>query len=160
MSQHPFSTDFDIYLDIDGVIKGVAAPDQDIHVFLEYLLDNFPGHLYWLTSYCGDGVNNSYRALQGVLPDNLLNRVCAQFDNPTWYTHKSDGIDFTRDFLWFDDNTFTTALAVLKQHGVASNFHLVDPSNPNSAKEMLQCVKDKAGSRSLNISKEDNNASL
>ena len=44
-----------IYLDVDGVLKGCASPKEDIEEFLEFCLDNCV--VYWLTTYCRGGVN-------------------------------------------------------------------------------------------------------
>lgn len=49
-----------IYLDIDGVLKGVSSPKEDVVVLLRYCLDNYPGRVYWLTTHCRGG-RESYR---------------------------------------------------------------------------------------------------
>ena len=44
-----------IYLDVDGVLKGCVSPKEDIEKFIEFCLDNCV--VYWLTTYCRGGVN-------------------------------------------------------------------------------------------------------
>lgn len=35
-----------IYFDIDGVIRGVASPKEDIMALLRFCMDNYPGAIY------------------------------------------------------------------------------------------------------------------
>ncbi len=41
-----------IYLDIDGVLRGAASPVEDVANFLNYVIDNYPDSTYWLTTHC------------------------------------------------------------------------------------------------------------
>ena len=58
-----------IYLDIDGVIRGVASPREDVVALLRYCLDNYPGAVYWLTTHCRGGENHVGAALRGEFDD-------------------------------------------------------------------------------------------
>jgi hypothetical protein len=96
-----------IYLDIDGTLihedrwgmENPAAAGLG-----EFLMALRPHDTYWLTTHCRDG--NPERAreiMKRVLPDALhpdIDRI-----KPTvWDTLKTQGIDWSQDFIWFDDN--------------------------------------------------------
>ena len=53
-----------IYLDIDGVIKGCASPQEDIEAFLRYCLDNYSDSMYWLTTHCNKGINRAVMSVK------------------------------------------------------------------------------------------------
>jgi hypothetical protein len=59
---------------------------------------------YWLTTHCRDG--NPTRAreiMKRVLPDTLhtdIDRILST----VWNMNKTEGIDWSQDFIWLDDN--------------------------------------------------------
>lgn len=133
----------DIYLDIDGTIRGVASPINDVIELLEYCLDNFPGQLYWLTTHCRGGVNNCYYALD-FLPDDLRKRVTNEIKPTDWGAMKTDAINFSRPFVWVDDTIFDSELRVLAEKGADDGFFKINPSNPEGVKEALEYIKYRA----------------
>lgn len=126
-----------IYLDIDGVLL-TKSGDQANYVkeFLEYVLKNH--QVYWLTTHCkGDAVftvrfieiffdKNVIELMENILPTN-------------WDTLKTEAIDFSKPFLWFDDNLFNAENEVLKQHGcLNSQIKINLKEDPNQLKKYLE----------------------
>ena len=103
-----------IYLDIDGVIRGCASPKEDIEEFLWYCLDNYPNSIYWLTTHCNHGINRAPEAIQDEFSKELVDALSKQVKATEWEVLKTDGIDMDQDFVWFDDNLFESERQVLK----------------------------------------------
>lgn len=131
-----------VYLDIDGVLRGTASPVSDVVIFLEYILDNFADSTYWLTTHCRQGYNHCREALlDSELPKELAERA-ANIIKPTDFgVLKTEGIDFSKPFVWFDDNLFQSEQMVLEKHGCLSSHFLMDPSDPEMAKKALDLLK-------------------
>ncbi len=130
-----------IYLDIDGVFRGVESPIGDLAELMTFILDNFPGHVYWLTTHCKGGVNNTRRALTSVFDDDLLNRMDVEIQPTYWGTLKTDAIDFNEDFIWLDDDLWQSEKEVLKQHNALDGHFLMDLRDPQMARKALAEIK-------------------
>ena len=128
-----------IYLDIDGVLRGCASPKEDIEAFLRYCLDNH--QVYWLTTHCRGGINYAPRALEGILSDDLVAELATKAHATDWGAAKTEAIDFDEPFIWFDDSYFQFEEAELKKHNADDNFFWVNPRDPESAKQMLEFLK-------------------
>ncbi len=127
-----------IYLDIDGVLlanENSAAPYADD--FLQYILGQYPASTYWLTTHCWHGEN---RAVEVISPY-LKPETVALLENikPTkWGEMKTDAIDFTQPFIWFDDDLWPEEEKALKDHNAMNNFVMIDlRNNPNQLHEAL-----------------------
>ena len=130
-----------IYFDIDGVIRGMASPKEDVAALLRYCLDNYPGKIYWLTTHCRGGVNHTDFALRGEFPDDFVDELCHKILPTDWDALKTDAIDMDSDFVWFDDNLFETEKAVLEQNYVLDGFFKMNPRDPEMAKKALEFLK-------------------
>ena len=130
-----------IYLDIDGVIKGCTSPKEDIEEFLRNCLDNYPNSIYWLTTHCNHGVNRAPEALQGVLSQELVDELARKVNTTEWEVLKTDGIDKDQDFVWFDDNLFESEKRVLETYYVYDGFFRMNPKDPEMAKKALNHLK-------------------
>lgn len=130
-----------IYLDIDGVLlanEANAAPHAD--ELLQAILNQYPESTYWLTTHNWKGENRAKEVLSPHLkPETvaLLDRV-----KPTiWDEMKTDGIDFTKKFLWLDDDLWEDELKELERHDATANFVLIDLSkDPNQLKTILDLL--------------------
>ena len=115
-----------IYLDIDGVLlvneKHVAEYADE---FLQAVLAKYPESTYWLTTHCWRGINNTYEVLQPALrPETmeLIKRI-----RPTeWNELKTDAIDFSQPFLWFDDDLLSEEREILSAHNTLKSWVEVD----------------------------------
>ena len=73
-----------IYFDIDGVLKGTASPQEDVIALIRYCLDNYGGSLYWLTTHCKGGENQTNFALFDVFPVELVEEIYQTFKSTNW----------------------------------------------------------------------------
>ena len=130
-----------VYLDVDGVLRGCASPKEDIEAFLWFCLENC--YCYWLTSYCRGGMNIAVQKIGDISPE-LKFELEARFQPTDWRFSKSEAIDYSEPFVWFDDNAPMDMLSELNGYGpnARKNFYLVDSSDPDAAKKMLQFLKD------------------
>jgi hypothetical protein len=108
-----------IYLDIDGVL---LTNDYNManycHDFLEFVTTHF--ETYWLTTHCYGDAQTAVDRLSLVFPPETL--ALTQDIKPTdWTTAKTEAIDFTAPFLWFDDDLFEDERTDLEQHDALSN---------------------------------------
>lgn len=129
-----------IYLDIDGVLlTKEGEPANGLTEFLSYVTDNHD--CYWLTTNCQGDVQTvvnhfSQKKIIGEVL-NLLLKV-----KPTTWSYKTDAIDFTKDFLWLDDNLFLKEKWVLEGNNAMSKFvHFDLRSNPNQLKETIGLLR-------------------
>ena len=114
-----------IYLDIDGVL--LANEDnlsEGAAEFIMFALDNFD--VYWLTTYCRHGDPN--RAIEYVqrTTDENLRPWLEKIKPVVWDFKKTEAIDFTRPFLWFDDDCYAGERDELRANGVFDSWIEVD----------------------------------
>lgn len=131
----------DIYLDIDGVLlinEKFAAPYTD--ELLQKVLAKYPDSTYWLTTHNWKGENRA----KEVLAPHLKPETVALLDRikPTiWNEMKTEGIDFSRKFLWIDDDLWEDELKDLEEHDATDNFILIDlHKDPNQLKTILDLI--------------------
>lgn len=115
-----------IYLDIDGVL---LANDSNLALyakeFLFRVLEKYPDTTYWLTTHCQGDSETPIRQV-GHLFDAETVALMRRIKPTQWDVAKTEAIDFTKPFLWFDDDCFDFEREVLKQHGVFENWIEVD----------------------------------
>lgn len=114
-----------IYLDIDGVLlaneKNFATGATE---FIKYAADNF--NVYWLTTHCMDGhVEHAIEYLQRALTEDLRPWL-KTFKPVIWNIKKTEAIDFSKPFLWFDDDCYSGERIDLQSHGVFNSWIEVD----------------------------------
>lgn len=127
-----------IYLDVDGVLlDGDHQLANYANEFIRKVVTEYPNSVYWLTTRCnGDAksvVDNIGRYFD---PD--VERLLGAIKPTSWQTAKTNGIDFTRPFLWFDDNLFYGEKQVLGEHGALDNWIEINlKKNPDQLGEFL-----------------------
>jgi hypothetical protein len=130
-----------IYLDVDGVLlinEKFAAPYAE--EFLKRVLEKYPDSTYWLTTHRWKGIDRTQEVLTPAFSTETLELIKAI--KPTeWGDLKTDAIDFTEPFLWFDDDLFPEEEAMLEAHGVLDNWIGVDLiKNPNQLHELTKLL--------------------
>ena len=126
-----------LYIDIDGtLITRHGEPAPFLKEFLEAATSRHD--CYWLTSHCRAGGNRAEEYLRRVLPEEYWPYL-DYFMPADWNTLKTEAIDFTKDFLWFDDYALEAEKEVLKGRGAASQHVHVDlRANPG---QLGDCLK-------------------
>lgn len=130
-----------IYLDIDGVLlinDKNAAPHAD--KFLQHVINKYPNSTYWLTTHNWQGENRA----KTVLSPYLNPETVTLLDNvkpSEWKELKTDAIDFSKDFLWFDDDLWPDELAVLEENNATGNFIMIDLNkDPNMLESLIKAI--------------------
>jgi len=117
-----------IYLDIDGVI---LANEENLSIgaeeFIKYAVENFD--VYWLTTHCTQSdathaINYVMRAGSESLRPHLEKLI------PTsWSDNKTEAIDFSKPFLWFDDDCYLAEKRDLEANNAFNSWVEVDLRN-------------------------------
>ena len=113
-----------IYLDIDGVL--LTKTGESTTGLLDFLKRATQHECLWLTTHCKDeSLDHVEMHLKPKVSEEVwsyLKKVKAN----GWSYLKTEGIDFSSDFLWFDDNLLHAEEQVLKENKAFNNFRLVD----------------------------------
>lgn len=130
-----------IYLDIDGVLLidiGVAANFAD--EFLQAVLQKYPDSTYWLTTHCWRGENRCIEVLTPALKPETI-KLLKKVKSTEWDEFKTDAIDFSRPFFWFDDDLFPEEKAELEKHNALNSHVLVDLyKNPSQLQQLIKLL--------------------
>ncbi|KKQ71429.1 MAG: hypothetical protein UT33_C0009G0020 [Candidatus Peregrinibacteria bacterium GW2011_GWC2_39_14] len=128
-----------IYLDVDGtLITKEGNPALFLEEFLEYVTTEH--NCFWLTTHCNGDTEPVIEHLKGKISGKALG-YARKIKPTTWTTLKTDGIDFTEDFRWFDDYIMEAEMAVLKERRIIYKFVHVDLKNdPEQLRKMAQSI--------------------
>lgn len=120
-----------IYLDIDGVLlANEANPAKYADEFIKRVVSSFP--TYWLTTHCRQGENYTLSLLSRFFSKATMEYL--RLIKPTeWNTNKTEGIDFSVPFLWFDDDLYEGEREDLEKHNVLDNWIEVNLSKDEEA---------------------------
>lgn len=119
-------TTANIYLDIDGVLLGKKGKPA---IGLDYFLKTLHKHgndVYWLTTHCNGDASTVVKYITPHLKSSL-SKVIAEQIKPTTWNVKTQGIDFNKPFLWFDDKPLGWAdKDAIKKHNTTNSLVIVD----------------------------------
>jgi len=127
------------YLDIDGVLlASEKQPALHVHDFVEHLVNHYP--VYWLTTHCrtaDDYPHQPLYVLRCLEPETLT--LLKQVRPTQWDTLKTEAIDFTQPFRWYDDDVFEAELAILQQKNALDSWVKIDlAQDPNHLARIVQ----------------------
>lgn len=115
-----------IYLDVDGTILAndkVAAKHSE--AFLVYLTENH--NVYWLTTHVHQDITWVGEYLGRFLSTKAMKAVAKIKLTPKdWDKSKTESIDFTKPFLWFDDDLFPEERNDLLKHNALNCWVEID----------------------------------
>ncbi len=120
-----------VYLDIDGVLlaNDLNAANH-VHDFLKTVNERATD-VYWLTTHCQGDSLTAYKRLSLVFEPQTLELI-KNYKPTRWDTAKTRAIDFTKPFLWFDDDLFYEEKHALDENNLLENWIEVNLSkNPN-----------------------------
>ena len=113
-----------IYLDIDGVLlTNELRPANYANEFLGYVLRKYPDTTYWLTTHCQGDASRPVRDIGHLFNDYTVELI-KRIKPTTWLTSsaKTDAIDFSKPFLWFDDELLLKERLALEVHNALDNW--------------------------------------
>jgi hypothetical protein len=114
-----------VYLDIDGVLlANDLNPALHVHDFLVKVKEN-ANDVYWLTTHCKGDATTAYKRLELVLEPKTMD-LLTDVKATDWDAAKTDAIDFTQPFIWFDDDLFFEEKRVLEKYSALDNWIEVD----------------------------------
>ena len=115
-----------IYLDIDGVLitKDSKAANH-AEEFVRYVIGKYPDTTYWLTTRCGEDTSKVLWYFEPIFSKETI-EIMKAIKPISLHAEKTAYIDFSRSFLWFDDNLFLKERQDLVEHGVLDNLIQVD----------------------------------
>ncbi len=133
-----------IYLDIDGTLLHEDQWDlknQAALGLVDFIVALRPHNTFWLTTHCRDG--NPERA-RTIMKQYVPKELYADIDRikPTvWDIMKTEAIDWTQDFIWFDNEILPFEWEQIeqgseKQQAIEINLR----ANPNQLKEVTRDV--------------------
>lgn len=139
-----------IYLDIDGTMihedltENYCKPAAGLEDFLIALR---PFETYWLTTHCTEGnPENARRIMKAVLPESLHSDI-DRIKPTVWQDLKTKGIDFSSDFIWFDNDIYDSEWKVLEKCKENQSVVQVDlRTNPVHLIEITRDILDKSQS--------------
>lgn len=115
-----------IYLDIDGVLlandKFVANYAEE---FLKYITDNHT--VYWLTTHVHGDTKWVKEYLGQFFSTEAMQCVeSIKVTENDWDIAKTEAIDFTKPFIWIDDDCYPEEYDELIRHGVFTSWVKID----------------------------------
>jgi hypothetical protein len=127
-----------LYLDIDGTLitKQGGVDANYLYEFLCFAIKNYD--CYWLTSHCKGDASTALEYLKDKVSERsyeLLKKV-----KPTTFElWKTEGIDFSKDFIWLDDYAFDGEREMLDKNDALKNLIEINlKDNPN---QLLGLIK-------------------
>lgn len=113
-----------IYTDIDGVLlANELNPSNFADEFIAYIVNKHP--TYWLTTHCRQKENYTIELLSRFFSEKTMKYI-KQIKPTEWNTFKTEAIDFSVPFLWFDDDLFEGEKQELIKYNVLENWIEVD----------------------------------
>jgi len=126
-----------IYLDIDGVLllnENNLAIGADS--FVQYVASRYD--VYWLTTHCRGDANVPVKRF-GYLFKPETRKFLYSIKATDWNDAKTEAIDFTKPFLWFDDDLFDDERLVLLRQGAMESWVEINLSkNPRQLEQLIR----------------------
>jgi len=127
-----------IYLDIDGVLitKDLKSANH-AEEFVRYVIKQYPNSTYWLTTRCGEDTSKVLWYFESLFKPETI-ELMKNIKPISLHAEKTAYIDYTKPFLWFDDNLFLKEKKELFDRGVLENHIQVDlNADPNQLQKLI-----------------------
>ncbi|MGB3945981.1 MAG: hypothetical protein WBK76_04045 [Candidatus Saccharimonadales bacterium] len=128
-----------IYLDIDGVLLDKGSASYGATKFIKYVTSNFPDSTYWLTTRCSGDAEATVNQIKQYFDADTVSHL-STIKPTSWPIVKTQAIDLSQPFLWFDDTLGWADKQKLEENNVLDNLILIDlTKNPA---QLAQLVND------------------
>jgi hypothetical protein len=130
-----------LYIDIDGVLLNLkkATKTEYSVPFINYIKEAFD--CYWLTTHC-KGQNATALKYLSTYFDALIIEKLKVVKPTNWTTLKTEGIDFSADFLWLEDYPFQSEIKILKESNCFHKLIQIDLNKPDQLKRVAKILSD------------------
>lgn len=108
-----------IYLDVDGVLVTNGSPAPHAEEFVRFLTKEYP--VFWLSTYCQGDPGIIHGLLKQFFSPEAVEYV-KKITPTNWQVYKTEAIDFSVPFLWFDDNPSEGEKRELAERGALSSW--------------------------------------
>lgn len=108
-----------IYLDVEGVLVMNGAPAPYAEDFIRFLTKEYK--VFWLSTYC-QGDPGVIHNLLGQFFSPETTEYVKKITPTNWQVYKTEAIDFSVPFLWFDDNPSSGERRELESRGALANW--------------------------------------
>ena len=126
-----------IYLDIDGVLlANDLCVANHASEFVEYMVKNYP--VYWLTTHCKGDAIFTVRFLERFFDPKTI-EIMKMIRPTNWETLKTEAVDFSKPFLWFEDNLFREEANILREKNCFDSWIQIDLRNDQN--QLLKYIK-------------------
>ena len=117
-----------LYIDIDGTVIFTGESQcneftvaKNCLEFLQFCTKNF--NCKWLSFHTKSGlIDDVYQLFIEATNCDILSQewkdVLDKIEPVRWQTRKTNGINFTEDFFWLDDDVDCVDLIVMARHGI------------------------------------------
>jgi hypothetical protein len=128
-----------VYLDIDGVLltKHGKVPEGAGNL-IRHLVQHF--NCFWLTTHCRIGTNKAVEYLRQYYSKEFINYL-EKVQATNWLDLKTEGIDFTKDFIWLEDYPFESEKKVLVENNQLDALILVNLTQENALENVLKIIQ-------------------
>jgi len=129
-----------IYLNIDGTLihedltERLGKPANGLPEFLQAIQHH---NLFWLSTHCREGDPARPIEIMKRVTDKSLHPIIESIRGTVWDTAKTQGIDWSQNFIWFDDTISEFEWSKLEQ--ATENQQVIEMNlrdNPNQLKEI------------------------
>lgn len=124
-----------IYLDIDGVLLDKGSASHGAPEFIKYVTSNFPDSTYWLTTRCSGDAESTVNQIKQYFDAETIGYL-SSIRPTSWPIVKTQAIDLSQPFLWFDDALGWADKQKLEENNAFNNLIRIDLT-----KDPMQLVK-------------------
>jgi len=132
-----------IYLDIDGTMIHEDRWDtQDLGAdgLAEFIVALRPYTTYWLTTHCRDGNPERAREIMKRYVSVELHDDIDRIKPTTWDMMKTEGIDWSQDFIWFDNDISAFEWERIEQG--SENQQAIEVNLKTNPRQLIEIVAD------------------
>lgn len=126
-----------IYLDIDGTLLTKYGNQANfVKEFLEQVVKNH--QVYWLTTHCKGNAVFTVKFMERFFDEKTI-ELMKNILPTNWDTLKTEAIDFSKPFLWFDDHVLEVEKEILKKNKCFDSWVEIDlEKDPEQLKKYLE----------------------
>ena len=106
--------------------------------FIDFLTDSY--NCYWLTTHCRTGENKALQYLSEYYDHSTIAKL-ARVKPTDWTNKKTEGIDYSRSFIWLDDYPFNAEKQDLIRYGCLDSLVTVDLANHMELKRIEELIR-------------------